>query len=180
MTTPVLTTARLILRAPQEDDLDRWAALMADPDASRFIGGPLPRSSAWRGMAAVRGCWSLRGFGMFSVIERSSGTWVGRAGPWMPEGWPGPEIVWALHRDAWGKGFATEAAEAAIDWAVDTLGWTRFIHIIAPANLPSQAVARRLDSRREGPVRMPHPYGELEVECWAQSAQNWRARRRRP
>ena len=102
MHAPVLSTPRLTLRAPEEADLERWAALMSDPDASRWIGGPLPQSSAWRSMASIAGSWSLRGHGMFSVVDRS-GRWLGRVGPWMPEGWPGREIGWALHPDAQGE-----------------------------------------------------------------------------
>ena len=82
---------------------------------------------------------------MFSVIEKSTGRWVGRLGPWQPEGWPGPEIGWAIVRDCWGRGYAPEGAIAATNWAFDTLGWTEIIHSIAPDNLPSQQVARKLD-----------------------------------
>ena len=90
---------------------------------------------------------------MFSVIERESGRWVGRLGPWQPEGWPGPEIGWAIVRDCWGKGYAVEGAIAASDWAFDTLGWPNMIHSISPANLPSQRVAQKLGSRNLGRLR---------------------------
>jgi len=82
-------------------------------------------------------------FAMFSVCEKATGRWVGRLGPWMPEGWPGTEVGWAIVRDCWGRGYATEGAEAATDWAFDHLGWSRVIHSIDPANVASQAVARR-------------------------------------
>ena len=175
MRPPVLSTPRLILRAPEEADFERWAALMSDPDASRWIGGPLPRSSAWRGMASIAGSWSLRGQGMFSVVERS-GRWLGRVGPWMPEGWPGREIGWALHPDAQGQGYAIEATTAAIDWAVEVLGWPDFIHIIAPENRRSIVLAERLGSKAQGPTQMPEPYSDHVVECWGQTAAEWRAR----
>ncbi len=174
---PVLETSRLLLRPPLERDLDDWAALMADPVASRFIGGPLERPVAWRGMAAMAGCWTLRGFGMFSVLERASGRWVGRIGPWRPEGWPGPEIGWGLIRECWGRGYATEAAAAAIDWTLAALGWPEFIHVIAPENAASAAVARRLGSALRGPGRMPTPYQDQQVEIWGQSAAQWKAAR---
>ena len=173
MSGPVLETSRLLLRPPAESDLDGWAALMADPTAGRFIGGPLERPVAWRGMAAMAGCWTLRGYGMFSVLERASGRWVGRVGPWQPEGWPGPEIGWGLIRECWGRGYATEAAAAAIDWALDALRWPEFIHVIAPENTASAAVARRLGSTLRGPGRMPAPYQDRRVEIWGQSAARW-------
>ncbi len=177
MSGPVLETSRLLLRPPLERDLDGWAALMADATAARFIGGSMERPVAWRGMAAMAGCWTLRGYGMFSVLERASGRWVGRVGPWWPEGWPGPEIGWGLIPERWGRGYATEAAAAAIDWTLDTLGWPEFIHVIAPENTASAAVARRLGSTLRGPGRMPAPYQDQQVEIWGQGAAQWKAMR---
>ena len=138
---PTLETDRLLLRPPIEADLDGWAELMADEESSRFIGGPQLRPAAWRGLASMAGSWALKGYGMFSVVEKASGRWIGRLGPWMPEGWPGTEVGWGLVPEAQGKGYAIEGSTAAIDWAFDTLGWTEVIHCIDPANAPSQAVA---------------------------------------
>ena len=70
---PTLQTKRLILRPPQREDIDAWAQFAADVESSRFLGGPLQRPGAWRTMAAVAGSWALLDFGMFSVIERSTG-----------------------------------------------------------------------------------------------------------
>ena len=95
---PTFETDRLILRPPVQSDLDAYAAMMADEEAARFIGGTSPRSAVWRALTSVAGSWALMGFGMFSVIERSSGRWVGRLGPWQPDGWPGTEIGWGLAR----------------------------------------------------------------------------------
>ena len=176
MSGPVLETSRLLLRPPLESDLDGWAALMAD-EASHFIGGPLERPAAWRVMAAMAGCWTLRGFGMFSVLERAGGRWVGRVGPWRPEAWPGPEIGWGLIPQCRGRGYATEAAAAATDWALDALGWSEVIHVIAPENAASIAVARRLGSTLRGPGRMPPPYHDRRVDIWGQDAARWRAGR---
>jgi RimJ/RimL family protein N-acetyltransferase len=146
----ILETQRLILRPPIADDLSGWAGLMADPEASRFIGGPLDVRAAWASLAVMTGSWSLQGFGNFSVIDKQTGAWIGRAGPWMPPGWPGPEIGWAFARQYWGQGFAREASEAAIVWVRDTLKWARMIHIIHPENLRSIALAQALGSSLEG------------------------------
>jgi RimJ/RimL family protein N-acetyltransferase len=173
---PRLETARLILRPTAAEDFDAWAALMAD-DASHFIGGPQARSVAWRGFISVAGAWAIQGYSMFSVIEKASGLWVGRVGPWVPEGWPGTEVGWAVAKPAYGKGYATEAATAAIDWAFDTLGWTDVIHCIDPENIASQRVAERLGSTNRGPGRMPEPYEEYPVDIWGQTREAWRARR---
>ena len=110
---------------------------------------------------------------MFSVIEKASGRWIGRVGPWQPEEWPGPEVGWALLRSAWGAGYARESAEAAIDWAFATLGWSEVIHVIAPDNLPSQRLAQRLGAANAGPTRLPPPLDALAVELWRQSREQW-------
>ena len=136
---PTIETYRLILRPPAAEDFEPWAAFSADPAVAQFIGGVVPRAMAWRGLCVMAGSWVINGFSMFSVIEKESGRWVGRLGPWMPEGWPGTEVGWGLARDDWGKGYAVEGAAAAIDWAFDALGWTEVLHAIDPANHRSQA-----------------------------------------
>lgn len=173
---PTLETARLILRPPREEDLDGWAALMGDDESARHIGGSMGRAAAWRGMATVAGSWALKGFGMFSVIEKDSGRWIGRVGPWQPEGWPGTEVGWGLVRSAWGKGLAFEAAEAAIGWAFDALGWDEVIHTIAHGNTASQALAQRLGAANAGATRLPPPFDNIELDLWRQSREQWRAR----
>ncbi len=103
---PQLETARLLLRPPQLQDFDRWAEFAADPVATRFVGGVQPRAMAWRSMMTMAGAWALQGHCMFSVIEKASGRWMGRLGPYQPEGWPGTEVGWSLHPEAWGRGYA--------------------------------------------------------------------------
>lgn len=170
-------TDRLLLRPIEEGDLDGWATLLGDPESARFIGGPQPRAVAWRAMAGMAGSWSLKGFGMFSVVEKSSGRWIGRLGPWQPEGWPGTEVGWGLIREAWGGGYAAEGATAAIDWAFANLGWTEVIHTIDPRNTASIALAERLGSTDLGPCQLPPPFEALEVRAWGQSREQWLARR---
>ena len=172
-----LQTARLILRPLRMQDFDPWAAMMTDSDAARFIGGLQVRAVAWRGFMTMAGAWHLQGFAMFSVIEQASGRWVGRLGPWYPEGWPGQEIGWAIIRECWGRGYATEGAAAAMDWAFDVLGWSEVIHSIAPDNIASQVVARKLGSSNRGPGRMPATLETTRIDIWAQTREQWRARR---
>jgi RimJ/RimL family protein N-acetyltransferase len=178
LTGPVLETERLTLRPLVMEDFPRWAEMMADPEAARFLGGPQSAEVAWRGFMTMAGAWSLTGVSMFSVIERGSGLWLGRIGPWRPLGWPGPEVGWGLHPDAQGKGYGVEAATATIDHAFDVLGWTEVIHTIDPDNTPSQRLAERLGSRNLGPARLPAPFDQLVVEAWGQSRDEWRARSR--
>ena len=173
---PTLETARLVLRPPREEDLDGWAELMGDEVSARYIGGQMGRAAAWRAMATMTGSWVLKGFGMFSVVEKASGRWIGRVGPWQPEQWPGTEVGWGLVKSAWGKGYALESAEAAITWSFDALGWDEVIHIIALGNLRSQALAERLGAANAGPTRMPPPFETIEVDLWRQSREQWARR----
>lgn len=174
-----IETERLILRPPRIEDFERFAELLADADACRFIGGHLPRAVAWRKFLQQPGAWMVQGFGMFSILDRRTGLWLGQLGPWRPEGWPGNEIGYSLHPDAWGKGYATEAGVAAIDWAFANLGWEEVIHCIDPANLASQNVARRLGSTLRGFDRLPAPYEDSPVQVWGQTRAQWSVNRER-
>jgi RimJ/RimL family protein N-acetyltransferase len=173
-----ILTSRLLLRPLKMSDFEAWAAFMADPEATRFLGGAQSRALAWRGFMTMAGAWHLQGFAMFSVVERSSQRWVGRLGPWMPEGWPGTEVGWGIVRDCWGRGYAIEGATAAIDWAFDELGWSEVIHVIDPANDASRAVARKLGAELMGIGRLPAPI-DTDAQIWGQTRAAWRARRPR-
>jgi RimJ/RimL family protein N-acetyltransferase len=147
-----LETERLRLRAFRDDDLDAYAALCADPEVMRYLGTgvTLNRADAWRSMAGFLGHWALRGYGMWALEEKATGTFVGRAGFLNPEGWPGFELGWTLARAHWGRGFATEAARRALDYAFGELDRPRVISLVRPANEPSKRVAERLGAK---PVR---------------------------
>lgn len=172
-----LETERLILRVPRAQDFDRYAELLCDPVASQHIGGGVSRADAWRRFLQMPGAWSVQGFAMFSLVDKATGLWMGQAGPWQPEGWPGTEVGYVLHPDAWGKGYATEACTAAIDYAFDSLGWHEVIHCIAPANTASQAVARRLGSQPRGKAQLPPPLDVHDCDLWGQTRAEWQANR---
>ena len=118
---------------------------------------------------------------MFSVIEKETGRWIGRIGPWQPGGaqggWPGTEVGWALCAAAQGKGYAHEGAVAAIDWAFEHLGWEEVIHCIAPANTPSIKLAERVGSRWMRHDKLPPPFN-VELDIYGQTKAEWRARKR--
>lgn len=175
---PVLTTPRLVLRPPRAADFEPWAAMLADEETARFIGGVRTRAETWRALLMMAGAWTVQGYGMFSVLERDTGEWIGRVGPWRPVGWPGPEVGWALVRSRWGRGLAAEAATAAIDWAFDDLGWDEVIHCISPQNLASRRLAGRLGSVDRGPARLPPPFHDDRVDLWGQTRAMWRGRHR--
>ena len=167
-----LETSRLRLRQPAASDLSDYAALCADAAVMRYVGdrGPLSRMDAWRQLAMLAGHWTLRGYGMWVVEELGSGAFVGRVGLHYPEGWPEPEVAWALASAYWGRGYALEAATAALRIAFDTLGWSRAISLIAPLNLRSIRLAERLGERFERNLIVRGH----EVSLYAIERRHWR------
>lgn len=132
----------------RDSDTDAYAEMVADPEVMRFLGGKtMSREEAWRSMAMLAGHWQLRGYGFWAVEERASGELVGRVGCWRPEGWPGLEVGWTLRRASWGRGYATEAARASLEYAFEKLNQTRVISLIAPENVASIRVAERLGEK---------------------------------
>lgn len=173
---PFLMTKRLILRPTSAEDFEGWAAFCADPETMRFLGGTQTRADSWRSLCMMAGAWTVRGYAMFSLIRRDTGQWIGRIGPWYPEGWPGQEVGWGIAREYTGQGYAEEAATASIDYAFDVLGWDRVIHIIDPENTGSIALAQRLGSVNQGPTQMPEPFEGFRVDAYGQSKAEWKAR----
>ena len=165
-----LESERLVLRLPEAGDLDEWAEMARDPELTRYVGGPQPRSLVWRTIATMRGSWAMQGFGLFSIIERGSGRWLGCAGPWRPPDWPVNEVGWRLAPWALGRGFATEAARLACAWSFESLGWSEIVHPIHHDNAPSIRVARRLGATFVGPLKMPAPFDAMPIEGWRQRA----------
>ncbi|MBT0959290.1 GNAT family N-acetyltransferase [Alphaproteobacteria bacterium KMM 3653] len=146
---PTLQTERLTLRAPQQGDYPALAEFYAS-ERSHFVGGPQTHAQTWRTLAAEIGHWHLRGYGRWAVEETATGAFCGMVGPWCPEGWPEPEIAYDLMGGFEGKGYATEAATAALDFVFNTLNWKTAISFVAPENHASAALARRLGAQQEG------------------------------
>ncbi|WP_087024035.1 GNAT family N-acetyltransferase [Thaumasiovibrio subtropicus] len=146
MQVPVIETERLRLRGWQQSDATSLAALNADADFVRYIGAgkPLSPEESWRVMAMLAGHWVLRGFGLWAVELKANGAFIGRVGLLEPEGWPQTEIGWGIDPAYWGKGYASEAASAAMAWAFNELGVKALISIIHPDNHASKRLAERL------------------------------------
>ena len=149
MKIPALETDRLRMRQWRDGDLGVYASMCEDPEIMKYLGDGrvLNRMEAWRSMAMLLGHWQLRGFGMWVVTLREDDRMIGRAGFFQPEGWPGFEIGWTFARSAWGHGYATEAAQRALAYAVDVLGKDEVISVIHPDNARSIRVAERLGER---------------------------------
>ncbi len=159
---PTLQTARLTLRGPKSSDFGPFAEFMSS-DRAEFVGGPISPVMAWRGFCHITGHWVHRGYSAFILADRETDAPLGMAGPWFPEGWPEPEIAWSLWTPAAeGRGLAHEAALAARAHAYDVLGWTTAISLIAPRNLRSQALARRMGCVQDGMFRH-ETFGDSQI-----------------
>jgi RimJ/RimL family protein N-acetyltransferase len=111
-------------------------------------------------MAQFMGQWALRGCGLWAVEHE--GRFIGRVGILRPEGWPAPELAYALARGAWGQGLAVEAARAALAWAEANLRERTLISLIKPENEASRRVAQRLGGVRTGMITVMG----VEAERW--------------
>ncbi len=143
MTSPVIETERLILRRPEPSDAEGYMAFCLS-ERAKYTSHTDKPYMAWLYFAAELGHWDIRGWGLFTVVERSTGLPVGVVGPFYPEGWNEPELGWLLWESAEGKGYAYEAALAARGFVYDQLGWTTAISNIERENTRSITLAERL------------------------------------
>ncbi|WP_323777266.1 GNAT family N-acetyltransferase [Leisingera sp.] len=158
---PTLETDRLILRAPAQADFTALCAFYASERAD-FVGGQMDAEQVWRHLALEIGHWQMLGYGRWAVDEKSSGQCAGIIGLWNPHGWPEAEIGWDLFQGFSGKGYATEAAIAARNYAYVTLGWPTAISLVDPANHASAAVAQRMGAKQDGSFAHPR-MGKLQI-----------------
>ena len=143
---PVLETARLRLTALGERHFENYAAMLADPASTRWVGDgqPLDRTNAWRSLAMLIGHWQLRGYGMWALEMKETGEFIGRAGLMQPEGWPDLELGWMLRPEFRHHGYATEAGNAILEFAWCMLNAQRVISLVRIGNDASDRVAERL------------------------------------
>ncbi|MFT4053505.1 MAG: GNAT family N-acetyltransferase [Novosphingobium sp.] len=153
----MLSTDRLILRPHSLDDLDHVFALARDPAVHEFIRGlPTTREETWHRLLRYAGHWSLLGYGMFAVFERSSGTFIGEVGladfrRGLGVDFDGrPEAAWLFAGASHGKGYALEAMTALLRWFDHEHGAPRTVCIIDVANAASTKLAHRLGFQQYG------------------------------
>jgi RimJ/RimL family protein N-acetyltransferase len=153
-----LETDRLLLRPPVPEDAEPLAPMYADPEVMRYLGDghTLEREETERSVRRMIDAWKADGFGLFTTVRKEDEAVIGRVGliVWNPETWQtthadaeGPtelEVGYTLGRPFWGRGYATEAAAAARDFALGQLGARRLIALIIYGNDASENVARKL------------------------------------
>ncbi|GGT32441.1 N-acetyltransferase [Streptomyces chromofuscus] len=146
-----LLTDRLLLREWRESDLVPWATINADPEVRRYLPGLPGREQCDAAVAGFQADLEQRGWGWWAVEVRDTGEFIGFTGldP-VEEGQPftGVEAGWRLARSAWGHGYATEAARAALRFGFTDLGLPEILAVTAAGNDRSRAVMRRLGMTR--------------------------------
>lgn len=150
---PRLATARLLLRRWEPSDLGPFADLNADPEVMRYIRDPITRAQSDSFVRQIEDQFETYGFGLWALEVRETGTFVGFTGlarqtfeaPFNPS----VEVGWRLARDAWGQGYATEAARASVEFAFEVLQLDEVVSITTTSNVRSRAVMRRLGMTRE-------------------------------
>ena len=160
-----IETERLILRAPQLSDFETIEAFLADKRSETLGAGNLDRTEAWKVFSRIAGMWFLRGYGIFVVEDKATGKPLGSIGPWYPITWPEKEIGWSIwSAEAEGKGIAFEAAQAARDYAFNTLGWETAVSYIDASNTRSRALAERLGAVLDPDADYPGKCTEADDE----------------
>ncbi|UOQ76461.1 GNAT family N-acetyltransferase [Hymenobacter sp. 5516J-16] len=151
---PQLETTDLLLRGPRVTDLPEFATMAADPDFYRYVGGkPQNEEEAWRRLLAQQGHWTLLGYGAWSVEEKATRRFIGTVGFFDFQRDLTPSIKgtleagWTLAPRVHGRGYATQAVGAALQWAEAQFPVARLTCIIDPDNAASLAVARKFGFR---------------------------------
>ncbi len=162
MSVPTLATERLVLRAFADADLEPFAQMNADPRVMEFFPAPLSRAESDALVARIGAAWA-DGFGIWALEERSGGEFLGFTGfaaPTFEAAFtPAVEVGWRLRASAWGHGYATEAAAAALAWAPGRLDPPRgeVVSFTAAINARSRAVMERLGFAHDPADDFDHP-----------------------
>ena len=147
----MITTDRLLLRPHTIDDMDAHNAMHAEPEVYRFLGGrPSIREETWQRLLRSVGHWTTFGYGLFAVLDRDTGKFIGDTGlaHFCRELGPNfdvyPETAWIFSASVQGKGMAFEAASAAHAWFEERTGKRETVAIINPENAASLRLAAKL------------------------------------
>ncbi len=147
----IFETERLYVRHFNDDDLDDFAALCADVRVMIYVGDstPLPRSEVERWIGICKQKYAAYGYGTSAVFEKKSGRFIGCCGVVRAPNRDFDEIIYAYHSDTWGKGYATEAARAMLDYVFARSTLDRIYATIDPRNTPSINVAHKVGMHYE-------------------------------
>ncbi len=152
---PCFKTTRLLVRKLQPSDIETLVEIWSDPDVTQFMGGPRDQADLERIFAEDVAAAQPDPYDLWPVIERASNRVVGHCGLLEKEvdGRLEIELVYVLHKNAWGRGYATEIAAGLRDYAVEARGLPRLVALIDPANGASERVAQKVGMSLEKEVR---------------------------
>lgn len=158
---PELRTARLLLRRWRDADRAPFAALNADPEVMAHFPELLTRSASDWMVDRIEAAFDRDGYGLWAVEVTETGRFIGFTGMnevgFTAHFTPAVEVGWRLARAAWGHGYATEAARAALSYGFDEVGLVEVVSFTAVTNLRSQAVMRRLGMTHDPADDFDHP-----------------------
>jgi RimJ/RimL family protein N-acetyltransferase len=161
VTIPSIETERLVLRGFQAADRAPFAAMNADPEVMRHFPAPMEPASSDAMLERMAEHWAEHGFGLWAVERREDGRFLGFTGLTRPSFQahftPAVEVGWRLAREAWGHGYATEAARAAVAFGFETLGLDEVVSFTVAANERSWRVMERLGMTRDPADDFDHP-----------------------
>jgi len=142
-----IETERLSLRQFIDEDWKDIHRYYSDKEATKFtFGRSLTEGESWRAMASMIGHWQLRGYGPYAIENKTSKKIIGISGFWYPNDWPELEIKWALSRQYWGKGYASEAARAIQKTAIKYIPEISLISFIHSDNTASIKLALTINA----------------------------------
>lgn len=149
------------MRGFQRNDLEPFSEMNLDPVVMEHFAGPMTRQDTEAFVDRIMGHWQERGWGLWALERLDTGEFIGFTGLW-PVRFesafePKVEVGWRLAAAHWGRGFATEAARAALEFAFDTLGWDEVTSFTTVGNERSRAVMERLGMRRDPAGDFEHP-----------------------
>jgi RimJ/RimL family protein N-acetyltransferase len=150
-----IRTERLLLRDWQEGDREPWAAMNADPRVREFFPSVLTREESDASFDRMSAGLTERGWGLWAV--EADGAFLGFTGLAVPGFRDGVEIGWRFATEAWGHGYATEAARAVLDYGFTELGLPEILSFTAVQNLRSRAVMERIGMARDEAGDFEHP-----------------------
>jgi RimJ/RimL family protein N-acetyltransferase len=156
-----LTTERLLIRQWKDSDYEPFAALNSDPAVMEHFPAPMTREASDAMIDRVKLAIDERGFGFWAVEVRETGQFIGFTGLSVPSFdapfRPGVEIGWRLAKDAWGHGYATEAARASLAYAFGPAGLDEVMSFTTTTNKPSQRVMERIGMTHDEADDFDHP-----------------------
>lgn len=179
-----MRTARLLLRRWRESDREPFAVLNADPDVMEHFAAPMTRRESDAFIDGIEAGFAQRGYGFWALEVMATSEFIGFAGLSVPsfeaDFTPAVEVGWRLARSVWGRGYATEAARAALEFGFDSQGIEEIVAFTPMTNWRSERVMQRVGMTHDSGDDFDHPrfpegHRLRRFLLYRMSANRWRA-----